>query len=67
MAIISRPAVLLGLDAGEFNAGLGKAKDKLEGFSQPLYVNICRLPALAGVLDRYALSALLNRRLRLIW
>ena len=33
MAIISRLAVLLGLDAGEFNAGLGKAKDKVEGFS----------------------------------
>jgi hypothetical protein len=32
MAIISRLAVLLGLDAGEFNAGLGKAKDKVEGF-----------------------------------
>ena len=27
MAIISRLAVLLGLDAGEFNANLGKAKD----------------------------------------
>jgi hypothetical protein len=33
MAIISRLAVLLGLDAGEFNANLGKAKDKVEGFS----------------------------------
>lgn len=33
MAIISRLAVLLGLDAGEFNAGLGKAKEKVEGFS----------------------------------
>jgi hypothetical protein len=32
MAIISRLAVLLGLDAGEFNAGLGKAKDKVESF-----------------------------------
>ncbi len=32
MAIISRLAVLLGLDAGEFNANLGKAKDKVEGF-----------------------------------
>ena len=30
MAIISRLAVLLGLDAGEFNANLGKAKDKVE-------------------------------------
>ena len=28
MAIISRLAVLLGLDAGEFNAGLGMAKEK---------------------------------------
>ena len=33
MAIISRLAVLLGLDAGEFNAGLGKAKDKVQGFT----------------------------------
>ena len=33
MAIISRLAVLLGLDAGEFNAGLGQAKSKVEGFS----------------------------------
>jgi lambda family phage tail tape measure protein len=33
MAIISRLAVLLGLDAGEFNAGLGKAKDKVDSFS----------------------------------
>jgi lambda family phage tail tape measure protein len=32
MAIISRLAVLLGLDAGEFNANLGKAKDKVESF-----------------------------------
>jgi hypothetical protein len=32
MAIISRLAVLLGLDAGEFNAGLGKAKSQIEGF-----------------------------------
>ena len=31
MAIISRLAVLLGLDAGEFNANLGKAKEKVEG------------------------------------
>jgi hypothetical protein len=33
MAIISRLAVLLGLDAGEFNAGLGAAKSKVDGFS----------------------------------
>jgi lambda family phage tail tape measure protein len=33
MAIISRLAVLLGLDAGEFNANLGKAKDRLAGFA----------------------------------
>jgi tRNA A37 threonylcarbamoyltransferase TsaD len=33
MAIISRLAVLLGLDAGEFNAGLGNAKSKVESFS----------------------------------
>lgn len=33
MAIISRLAVLLGLDAGEFNQNLGMAKDKVEGFS----------------------------------
>ena len=33
MAIISRLAVLLGLDSGEFNKNLGMAKDKVEGFS----------------------------------
>ena len=33
MAIISRLAVLLGLDSGEFNKNLGIAKDKVEGFS----------------------------------
>jgi len=32
MAIISRLAVLLGLDAGEFNAGLGKAKSQIDSF-----------------------------------
>ena len=32
MAIISRLAVLLGLDAGEFNKNLGMAKDKVETF-----------------------------------
>ena len=32
MAIISRLAVLLGLDAGEFNKNLGMAKEKVEGF-----------------------------------
>ena len=33
MAIISRLAVLLGLDAGEFNANLGKAKDNVTSFA----------------------------------
>ena len=33
MAIISRLAVLLGLDAGEFNANLGKAKDSVMSFA----------------------------------
>jgi len=36
MAIISRLAVLLGLDAGEFNANLGKAKDKVEGLMEQI-------------------------------
>ena len=40
MAIISRLAVLLGLDAGEFNANLGKAKDKVEGFSTGAKVSL---------------------------
>ena len=40
MAIISRLAVLLGLDAGEFNANLGKAKDKVEGFSAGAKVSL---------------------------
>jgi hypothetical protein len=40
MAIISRLAVLLGLDAGEFNANLGKAKDRVEGFSTGAKVSL---------------------------
>jgi lambda family phage tail tape measure protein len=40
MAIISRLAVLLGLDAGEFNANLGKAKDKVEGFSTSAKISL---------------------------
>ena len=40
MAIIARLAVLLGLDAGEFNANLGKAKDKVEGFSAGAKVSL---------------------------
>lgn len=40
MAIISRLAVLLGLDAGEFNQGLGKAKTQVEGFSAASKVSL---------------------------
>lgn len=45
MAIISRLAVLLGLDAGEFNANLGKAKDKVEGFSAGAKVSLLAVGA----------------------
>lgn len=45
MAIISRLAVLLGLDAGEFNANLGKAKDKVEGFSTGAKVSLLAVGA----------------------
>ena len=34
MALISRLGVVLGLDAGEFNAGLGKAQDGLKEFAK---------------------------------
>jgi lambda family phage tail tape measure protein len=40
MAIISRLAVLLGLDAGEFNQNLGMAKDKVEGFSMGAKISL---------------------------
>ena len=42
MAIISRLAVLLGLDAGEFNANLGKAKDSVTSFA-----SAAKIPLLA--------------------
>jgi lambda family phage tail tape measure protein len=45
MAIISRLAVLLGLDAGEFNANLGKAKDKVEGFSTSAKLSLVAVAA----------------------
>ena len=40
MAIISRLAVLLGLDTGEFNKNLGAAKDKVEGFSASTSISL---------------------------
>jgi lambda family phage tail tape measure protein len=56
MAIISRLAVLLGLDAGEFNAGLGKAKDKVEGFSAAAKVGLAAVSASFLALGRSAIQ-----------
>ena len=56
MAIISRLAVLLGLDAGEFNAGLGKAKDKVEGFSAAAKVGLAAVSASFIALGRSAIQ-----------
>jgi len=56
MAIISRLAVLLGLDAGEFNAGLGKAKDKVEGFSASTKIGLAAVGASFLALGRSAIQ-----------
>ena len=50
MAIISRLAVVLGMDAGEFNAQLGLAKDKVLGFAQSSQTTLLAVgTAFAGV------------------
>jgi len=56
MAIISRLAVLLGLDAGEFNANLGKAKDKVEGFSTGAKVSLVAVGAAFAASAREAIN-----------
>jgi lambda family phage tail tape measure protein len=56
MAIISRLAVLLGLDAGEFNAGLGKAKDKVEGFSASAKIGLAAVSASFVALGKSAVD-----------
>ena len=56
MAIISRLAVLLGLDAVEFNAGLGKAKDKVEGFSAAAKVGLLAVSGSFLALGRSAIQ-----------
>lgn len=56
MAIISRLAVLLGLDAGEFNANLGKAKDKVEGFSLGAKVSLATVAVAFTATARSALQ-----------
>ena len=56
MAIISRLAVLLGLDAGEFNANLGKAKDKVEGFSTGAKVSLLAVGTAFAATAREAIN-----------
>jgi lambda family phage tail tape measure protein len=56
MAIISRLAVLLGLDAGEFNAGLGKAKDKVDGFAASTKIGLAAASASFLALGRSAIQ-----------
>jgi lambda family phage tail tape measure protein len=57
MAIISRLAVLLGLDAGEFNAGLGKAKAGITEFTQSTLGAKLGVAALAIGFTEFARSA----------
>jgi lambda family phage tail tape measure protein len=56
MAIISRLAVLLGLDAGEFNANLGKAKDKVEGFGLGAKLSLAAVGAAFAASAREAIN-----------
>lgn len=56
MAIISRLAVLLGLDAGEFNANLGKAKDKVEGFGAGAKISLAAVALSFAATAREAIN-----------
>lgn len=56
MAIISRLAVLLGLDAGEFNANLGKAKGQVEGFGLGAKVSLAAVGAAFAASAKEAIS-----------
>lgn len=57
MAIISRLAVLLGLDSAEFNAGLGKAEGKLAGFKGNTAATGIALGALGAAFSASAVQA----------
>lgn len=57
MAIISRLAVLLGLDSAEFNAGLGKAETKLAGFKGSTAATGIALGALGAAFSASAIGA----------
>jgi len=57
MAIISRLAVILGLDSGEFNAGLGKAEGKLSGFKGGVGATGIALGALGAAFSASAIGA----------
>jgi hypothetical protein len=54
MAIISRLAVLLGLDAGEFNANLGKAKDSVTSFAASAKIPLLAVAAAFAASSREA-------------
>ncbi len=56
MAIISRLAVLLGLDAGEFNAGLGAAKSKVQGFSAGSIISLATVGTAFVALTKSAVA-----------
>jgi len=56
MAIISRLAVLLGLDAGEFNKNLGAAKDKVEGFSASTSISLAAVGSAFVSLSKTAIQ-----------
>jgi hypothetical protein len=57
MSLISRLGVVLGLDAGEFNANLGKAQERLQGFNQQILGSRLGVAAIATALVTAAVSA----------
>lgn len=57
MALISRLGVVLGLDAGEFNANLGKAQERLQGFNQQILGSRLGVAAIGAAFVSAAVSA----------
>lgn len=56
MAIISRLAVLLGLDSGEFNKNLGIAKGQVEGFSAGAKISLAAVGTAFVTLSKQAVD-----------
>lgn len=58
MSLISRLGVVLGLDAGEFNANLGKAQERLQGFNQQILGSRLGVAAIATAFVTATVSAI---------